>query len=212
MTTAECASITCIRVANGQRGYCHICYRRRLHRGCYGLQDTAEVREHIAKLRGLGWTWEQIGQAAGKSHAIPYGLATGRYQRALPETVDALLRIVPAPASSRHSVNSLGLRRRVQALAWMGWPAREVAARAGTTVSTLRTLMIPRRRPSRALVIRVAVVYDQLAGIPGPSPHAARYARDRGCYPPAAWDDIDDPKERPKGVRKTAPPYQREVA
>ena len=87
-------------------------------------------------------------------------------------------------------------------MAWMGWPCREVARRVGTGQPTLAPLCMPHRRPSYALVRKVAAVYDELCMTPGPSKIAAAKARHMGFAPPLAWDEttIDDPTATPRGV------------
>lgn len=204
MTPTTCAASPCPKPIKS-RGYCEHHYRRRLHTGRYGYQDSTEVREHIERLRELGWTWQQIGDAAGISWAIPFHLITGRqYRRVLPETRDALLAIPVTPAVSHRGVDSAGSRRRIQALAWMGWPCAEVARRIGTTGPSLATLILPTRRISFAMAAKVAAVYDELSGIRGPSNISASKARGLGFAPPAAWDEdaIDDPRARPQGLRR----------
>lgn len=188
------------------REMCESHYRKRVRMGIYGYRDATRVLAHITRLRDLGWTWERIGAAAGISHAIPYGLGTGRYRRVLAETERALLAVPLEPMVSHHGIDSCGTRRRVQALAWMGWPGEVVAVRAGIRPSALRTLILPYRRISSAAAARVAAVYDELSHLPGPSTLAAGKARGLGHAPPAAWDDdtIDDPKARPAGVRRAA--------
>lgn len=202
----KCADPSCGRTST-TRGYCEHHYRRRLHTGRYGYQDASEIRAHLERLRGLGWTWGQIGNAAGISWAIPFHLLTGRqYRRVLPETRDALLAVPAVPASSHRGMDSAGTRRRVQALAWMGWPCAEVARRIGSTGQSLATLILPTRRISFAMAAKVSGVYDELSGIRGPSNISAAKARGLGFAPPAAWDEgtIDDPAARPQGIRRAA--------
>lgn len=198
---------TCLRPGCDQpshtRGYCESDYRRRVRMGMHGYRDAQPAREHVNQLRGLGWTWEQIATAAGLSNWVAYHLHRGTTRRLLPESYDAILAIPLEPRDSHRGVDSTGTRRRVQALAWMGWPCAEIARRAGTTRSTLATLILPTRQISYALARRVAAVYDDLSMTPGPSRGAAAKARQHGFAPPLAWDDdtIDNPKRRPWGVR-----------
>lgn len=181
------------------RGYCESDYRRRIRMGLHGLVDPGPVLEHLAALRSLGWTWEQIAAAAGISPHVPYDLHHGTYRRLRKESADALLSVPLAPAASHRGRDNTGARRRVQALSWMGWPAHEVARRAGCPTSTLRTLVLPGRRISYALAARISEVYEDLHMVPGPSRGAAGKARGLGFAPPLAWDGgtIDDPDARP---------------
>jgi hypothetical protein len=170
----------------------------------YGYRDATAARRHVLALRDLGWTFEQIAEAAGLSTWVPHKVVTGVTKHLWPESERALLAIPLEPRGSHRGVDSAGTRRRVQALAWMGWPAAVVAQQADTSTASLQTLIQPTRRVSYALAARVAEVYERLSGTPGPSKIAAGKARQLGFAPPAAWDDerIDDPRARPCGVRK----------
>lgn len=186
------------------RGYCESHYRRRVRMRIFGYRDAEPLRGHVAELRHLGWTWEAIAATAGLSNHTARLIHLGETQDVWPETVERLLSVPLVPYYSHHGVDSTGTRRRVQALAWMGWPCREIAARAGTTERSLHRLIRPDRRISAALAARVAAVYEELCMTPGPSRITASKARGAGHAPPLAWDgvDIDDPKARPVGVAR----------
>src|SRR6185436_1742924 len=128
-----------------------------------------------------------------------------RYRRVLQGTRDALLAVPAVRRDSLRGVDATGTRRRVQALAWMGWPCAEVACRVGTTGMSLATQMrTNRNRVSYAMAARVATVYDELWNQQGPSRISAAKARSLGYAPPLAWDDdtIGDPRAEPFGVPK----------
>lgn len=181
------------------RGYCESDYRRTIRMGIHGWRDADQAREHVLALRELGWTWEQIGEAADVSTWTANMLGVGRTRHLLPETHDALLAVPLTPQGSHRGRDNTGARRRVQALSWMGWPTTEVAERVGCPASTLRSLIQPGRRISYALAARVAAVYEELCMRPGPSKGAAGKARGLGFAPPLAWDEdtIDDPNVPP---------------
>lgn len=107
-------------------------------------------------------------------------------------------------------VPAVGTARRVQALMAYGWGYAALAERLGCTDSAVAQLARAANRPRgvlRRTAGQVAEVYDQLTALPPPSGRSAAYARTaaarNGWASPWAWDDIDDPEERPKGVRKT---------
>lgn len=187
----------------GTRGFCESDYRKRVRMGFFRNVDAAEVREHVAALRNLGWTYEAIAEEAGLSTYVPHKVATGQTRMLRFDSAAALLAVPLTPHDSHRGIDSAGTRRRVQALAWMGWPCEEVARRAGTTKPTLATLILPSRRVSFALARRVAAVYDELCMTPGPSKVTAGKARGLGFLPPLAWDDadLDDPAAKPKRNR-----------
>lgn len=197
-----CVEKTCAAEAGlHSRGRCESCYRKRIRMGVYGWRDASKAREHVDALRRLGWTWEGIADAAGLSTYVAHKVGVGQSRSVLPESESALLAVPLVPFDSQRSVDSAGTRRRVQALAWMGWPCSEVARRAGTTQRSLSTLIQPHRRISFALARRVAAVYDELCMTFGPSKIAAAKARQLGFVPPLGWDDrsIDNPRSRPLG-------------
>jgi hypothetical protein len=172
--------------------------------GRVGYVPAEQAAAHVRALRDLGWTYEQIARRAGVSTWVPHRAATGHTRQLWMDREAALLSVPLEPRASHRGVDPTGTRRRVQALAWMGWPCREVARRAATTQPSLSTLIQPHRRISYSLAQKVARVYEELSGTPGPSPMAAAKARGAGFAPPLAWDDdtIDDPAAGPVGIRR----------
>lgn len=183
--TAECPK------PQKARGRCDAHYTAARRRGQFGLVEGGPAREHLAKLHDLGWTEEQIGEQSTLSRMGIGRIARRQNRRIRPESEALILAVplVPPPGDTRRGVDSTGSRRRVQALAWMGWPAAEVAARAGTTRGTLQSEILPTRRISVRLARRIADVYDQLSMIEGPSAQTAAVARRLGFAPALAWDD-----------------------
>ena len=101
----------------------------------------------------------------------------------------------------------LGTVRRLQALSAIGYSARRVALLAGIAQPTVSELLAGKyKRVTVAHARAVDAIYQRLAMHPAPPSREATYARNRaqsnGWLPPLVWDDIDDPHERPKGVRR----------
>lgn len=173
------------------RKRCESHYRKRLRMGLYGRRDVDQLRVRIARLRELGWTWDGIAEAAGVSNHTARLIHLGETKQVWPESARALLTVPLVPYDSYRGIDATGTRRRVQALAWMGWTRAEIATRAGMSESFLRAAIRPPRLVSFSLSRRVAAVYDELCMIPGPSKLAASKARKRGFLPPLAWGDDD---------------------
>lgn len=95
-------------------------------------------------------------------------------------------------------VPAAGTRRRLQALAAIGWSSREVARRLGVTPQTLRRLY-GQTSVLTSTRDRVAALYDELSMTPGSNRTTVTWAVRRGWAPPLAWDDdrIDDPAAKP---------------
>lgn len=100
------------------------------------------------------------------------------------------------------TIPALGSQRRIQALQAIGWRIRDIAGELDLWVAdngvcqTLWQLM-RRDMTTRATAARIDAVYRRLNMTPGPSNHSRARAVNRGYLPPLAWDDIDDPDERP---------------
>lgn len=95
-------------------------------------------------------------------------------------------------------VDSVGVVRRRQALAAMGYGLPDLAPHFGVTPRAVSNYM-RRPRVHRSTLERWRQVYDLLSMTPGPSSKARGEALRRGWLPPLAWDDetIDDPDAVP---------------
>lgn len=96
-------------------------------------------------------------------------------------------------------VDSTGTRRRVEALYALGWPRAKLAAELGQSRPHVLYVRRVSPRVRAAVATVVAVLYDQLRDVPGPSDTCAAKARFLGYAPPAAWpaNSIDDPAATP---------------
>lgn len=202
---AECSRSDCHEPVK-QRRLCESHYRKRVRMGIYAWRDASKAREHVLKLRGLGWTYEQIAESAKVSTYVPHKLATGVTEHLWGESEEAILAVPLVPQESHRGIDGTGTYRRCEALLWMGWPWSEIDHRVGLKPYTLATYRVRREPISYRIARRVAAVYDELSHLPGPSKQTATKAKRSGYAPPAAWDEdtIDDPKARPSGVRKVA--------
>ncbi|MFG1659041.1 hypothetical protein ACGFIY_21165 [Micromonospora chersina] len=96
-------------------------------------------------------------------------------------------------------ISPIGAARRLQGLAAEGHEARDLAGRLDVTC----TLLIRWRNPNVTAITRrrhndIVQLAESLAGTPGPSRLARTIAHRKGWVPVAAWDDIDDPKAKPR--------------
>jgi len=101
------------------------------------------------------------------------------------------------------TVPVVGLVRRRQALACIGYSLSELAGRLNVAESTVNSYAA-RARVLRATHDRWRLLYDQLRHTPGGNVKAERAAARAGWAPPDAWDDttIDDPDARPATERE----------
>lgn len=189
--------------------------RDRYRQICYGrwepYVDAQPVREHVRNLMDFGIGWMRIAEQAGVARntveKLIYGdrrRNRGPSKRVRPETAQKLLAVTAHPdrLGATTGVDPTGTRRRVHALAAMGWPLAHLGLRLGINRSNLgRTLRAPRVRITTDRAIRA--LYNQLWNL-NPLEHGVslhsynttrRWARDNGWAPVGAWDDdtIDNP-------------------
>lgn len=93
-------------------------------------------------------------------------------------------------------IDATGTRRRLQALAVMGWPFKEVARRAGVMLKPSR-FWPEGSRVNKVTAARIARAFDELHMTPGPSTITRDRAMKKGWVSTLAWDNIDDPDEVP---------------
>jgi transcriptional regulator with XRE-family HTH domain len=97
----------------------------------------------------------------------------------------------------RRLVSTLGLRRRVHALARRGWAQADIAERLGMSRQGFAKIVC-QDETSRDIVDKVRGIYPELAWREGPNLLARKYAEKRGLPGPMDWEDIDDPREVPE--------------
>lgn len=190
--------------------------------------DATPAREHLRMLMGAGIGWKRAAVLAGISYGtvtnILYG-ASGRppAARVRPETEQAILSVKAGldALDDLAVTDATGTRRRVQALAAVGWPQAALAARLGTTKGNLSaTVNGTRVRAGTARAVRG--LYEELWDAPPPqgtrwertaSTSARHRAERQGWAPPLAWnDDIDDPAASPAEGWKRGPERRRRPA
>lgn len=154
-----------------------------------------------------------VGQIEARSgvHRTAIRVLTGDFpgkpasKRITRTTAAGLLSVTPVAAATETQclVNATGTRRRLRALAALGWPMRHITERLGCSP---RTTWLITHRPRQSLTVlastrdAVAALYAELSTSPPPSTRQTsivrRLAFERGWAPPAAWDDdtIDDPR------------------
>ena len=205
-----CRCLTC---HNGWRDY----GRNRARQQAYGtwkpLVDADPVRDHIQELRDAGIGWIRLADLVGVSTASLKGIVHGRrgnppVKQVRAATAEKILAVRPDPAHVAEGalVDATGTRRRIQALAAVGFTFTSLAPHLGTNrlyVGDIATADKVMARTAR----KAAEVYDRLWDA-DPQRHGAtavgvsrakRLAAREGWPPPLAWDDetIDDPAAVP---------------
>lgn len=104
----------------------------------------------------------------------------------------------PSTTTVEYEFTAVGARRRLEALAAIGYPPTDLAAELNIGVGHFADALDPPPYKYR----EVAALFDRLQLAPGPSGRARADAVGRGWAAPLAWDEdtIDDPDAEPVGV------------
>ncbi|AYF30629.1 hypothetical protein CSH63_24930 [Micromonospora tulbaghiae] len=94
-------------------------------------------------------------------------------------------------------IDGTGTRRRLQALAVIGWRWEDIANLRGVTWQNIHLIAVSGRDVHRDTAAQIAAIYRDLSTRPGPSRIAAARAAAKGWHGPLAWHDIDDPTCEP---------------
>lgn len=98
-------------------------------------------------------------------------------------------------------IDGTGTRRRIQALRALGWTYAEIGEACGrTTRGWAAQLVNVPGKIRQDVAADIAAAYERMSAQAPEGKFRARgrrLAAEQGCYPPLAWDDIDDPDENP---------------
>jgi hypothetical protein len=171
---------------------------RRL-RGIAGYVDRATVAAHVQLLLAAHWDRAEIAAAARVSRKTVFNVLNSSAATVQLSTAKALLKLRPEDAPSWRP--ALGATRRVRALSAMGWPLWWQAERAGLSETGLRDICSGRTQTiGRERFDAIDRVYRTHAMRIGPSEAARTIARTKQWVTAAAWNDIDDPNDKPHSV------------
>ena len=183
--------------------------RRAIKEGTWEVRSVpaGPTLDHIAKLRKAGMGCKQIADATGLNRGTICGYAyeaekfKNRKVRAETEALILAIKRVPPklePRQSKSLVEGIGVRRRLEALTWLGWDKATLAPMLGITPAGVK-MMTRRKLVHVNTLARVTELYNNLWQTPGPSDSARYAAQQFNMAPPLAWDDetIDDPAAKP---------------
>lgn len=174
--------------------------RRMVSEGTWLSPVPAEtVRDHIQHLRDAGMSMTGIARAAHISVHTLYSVVYNARKTVQGPTASAILGIQPAVTVPSGYVSAVGVARRVRALVAHGYTLSEIARRLDKQLQMVWTWASGRQScVSEQTHHAVAVLFDQLRDVPGPSAQARGMGARNNWAPPQVWDnDIDDPGADP---------------
>lgn len=187
-----CRCVPCSAAAQKER----LAYKVARHTGRNNYQaDVDRVREHMVTMRDkYGVFPGTVVKAAGVSSATAWRIMHGKAK--ISRAVGArILRVNLDTLPDTARMNSLGARRRLQALCAIGWPVAELGRRIGYRTPAN---ILNREQADMSTVRAVAALYRELLGVDpdtavgkSRADAARRRAARNGWAPPGAWHDID---------------------
>nr|NLD40681.1 helix-turn-helix transcriptional regulator [Actinomycetales bacterium] len=109
---------------------------------------------------------------------------------------------------TRGEISAEGSRRRLRALAVMGWTLGEISERSGLHRRTLSAVRSEEAEHVKAETARViAALFEEIGMDFGGADVIAREARARGWIGPLGWDDVDDLEEMGEPVGSEEPDH-----
>lgn len=145
-------------------------------------------------MKERGWYPSAIASAADVDvrviqNAVSHWRSTGHQQAFGPELAR---RIIQHETPTTGAISVLPSRRRLRALAVMGWSLQTLAAECDISRNTLAALRGDRKIFTSVSMHRsVEALYRELVARPGLSEETAKRARAKGWQGPAAWGDVD---------------------
>jgi lambda repressor-like predicted transcriptional regulator len=175
--------------------------RIRRSKGIPGYLSAHPVIQHIHTLKKRGWTNPEIADTADVDRRTIHNVLHGEVATVHQRTARAILALRPDDAPNR--VPAIGTRRRLEALAVMGWPMAHIGAEAGIRGTQVTEIVVGRRkRIPREQAQAVERIFRERALKAGPSKRTRTIALRNGWVTALAWDDIDNPDEKPQGLKR----------
>lgn len=195
----------------------HNRYMRRYRKGkTLGRQHSLPVERVRQHIEMLGYSQRVLAERSGLAIQTVKALYDPRRKVVRAATARAILSLRPPRLEELPRtmlIPAVGTSRRLQALAWQGWSLVYVAqwiseqrAELGRPKIHAPALVkaIRAERVTVATAQDVDAAYHALASRRAPDSPSSRRARahaiQAGWAPAAAWDDFDNPNERPKGI------------
>lgn len=174
--------------------------------------DTFRLSEQawaaLDRMLAAGRTVSEIAATAGVDRrGLSMTLTARRQGKTSAIGLTRARRILAAEASPATGgrVDATVTRRRIRALNILGHSLPGIEAVCGVKATTLRAIRDEVVQVTDAAYAQaVAMAYGRLEYSAGGSAQTRRHAIERGWAPPAAWDDIADLREKPKGVPRNA--------
>lgn len=185
--------------------------------GRYHLTDAEPARQHIRGLMAQGMGWKRVARAAGLSPSSVYPILWAQdtksrkrpLRKQINKEMEAKILAVTIDLADHMVIDNLGSLRRLRALVAMGWSQNRLAKIFGMQPMNFGDVINGR---NEGITVKTAKRIDKVfTDLWNKTPDAAtrfeqagitrakREATAKGWVTAAAWDDIDDPDEKPKG-------------
>lgn len=153
--------------------------------------EAGAARQRLQELTRLGWSSTVISQSTRIPLPVLHQLATGHEGHLSFEHEDRLWRFRAdlGRVEAHLWVPATGTRRRLQALAVMGWGVAALSRQLGATPGQVRYWTRCGGHVQAGAAHRVAGLYEQIALRRGPSQRVRAQALQQGWPGPLEWDE-----------------------
>lgn len=172
---------------------------RRSRLAAYGrpvtdLTDARPIQEHIEQLRSQGMGYQRVAEVAGLASETVALVAAGGRRQLRARTARRIL-AVQLDLADGALIDGSGTRRRLQALAAVGWTWADIGRHIGWGTPMVQELATGTGTVRVATARTVRAAYEELWKRNGGDTRARRRAARNGWPPPMWWDDdhLDDP-------------------
>lgn len=185
--------------------------REWISQGLWGDQFVSPGRTvaHIKALRAAGMSLQDITNASRVAVGSLMRIERGQ-SKVRADTEDRVL-AVQVETVNKGQVRAFRARRRIEALMCLGYSSMWIADRIGANNTSL-TLILAGKAPlvRRRIWLPLWEMFEHIGDTPREATNrweqssiegTKTRAIQRGYAPPAAWDDIDNIRERPKGAK-----------
>lgn len=198
MSRGNCARYPkCSRKAQ-TAGLCKQHYRAEMG-GPVKLIDSAPTQEHIKRLAEAGLSGKRLATLVGMRQVSIWRIS--QQTRVLATTAAKILAIDPGCAQDMaHEgarVPVLGSARRLQALQVLGYTTADLSGRLGIGRRAINSIVNEQVFVTAKVARDIAALYEKLQLTNGSSEITKRRSLKKGWFSPWAWDDIDDPDDKP---------------
>lgn len=172
-----------------------------------GVEATDTLRDLVRR----GHTYETLAKVTGLNPTTLSRWGSGEFTKVSATNYQKLRRAYSVDPGELGYVNSIGAKRRIEALSLKGFGARKISEVSGVSVSMILQIRSGKyyHRINTKIHNAIRSAFNNMMWLEDPSnPEAERcrkQAKEKGYLPFGVWDNIDDPDCEPDTIVEVDP-------